>query len=99
MRFPTGSIVLVSAWHANRRALDRDLFDIAAPPGDGRLLTFGAGIHYCVGANLARAEMQEGLAFLARHVRSIAITGEPDFGTPSGIYGLESLPLALELDG
>jgi cytochrome P450 len=98
VRFPTGSIVLVSAWHANRRSLDRDSFDIAAPPGDGRLLTFGAGIHYCVGANLARAEMQEGLAFLARHLRSIAITGEPDFGTPSGIYGLESLPLALERD-
>jgi cytochrome P450 len=98
VRFPTGSIVLVSAWHANRRPPDRDSFDIAAPPGDGRLLTFGAGIHYCVGANLARAEMQEGLAFLGRHVRAIAITGEPDFGTPSGIYGLESLPLTLELD-
>jgi cytochrome P450 len=98
VRFPTGSIVLVSAWHANRRSLDRDSFDIAAPPGDGRLLTFGAGIHYCVGANLARAEIQEGLAFLGRHVRSIAIDGEPDFGTPSGIYGLESLPLVLELD-
>jgi cytochrome P450 len=95
--FPTGSIVLVSAWHANRRPLDRDSFDIAAPAGNGRLLTFGAGIHYCVGANLARAEMQEGLAFLGRHVRSIALTAEPDFGTPSGIYGLESLPLALEL--
>jgi cytochrome P450 len=98
VRFPTGSIVLVSAWHANRRSPERDSFDIAASPGDGRLLTFGAGIHYCVGANLARAEMQEGLAFLGRHVRSIEIAGEPDFGTPSGIYGLESLPLALERD-
>jgi cytochrome P450 len=57
------------------------------------VLTFGAGIHYCVGANLARAEMQEGLAFLAEHVTAIELDGEPAFGTPSGIYGLETLPI------
>src|SRR5450755_3748425 len=93
--FPPGSIVLVSAWHANRRHIERDSFDITAPPGTGRVLTFGAGIHYCIGAHLARAEMQEALIFLAEHVRSIAVAGEPTFGTPSGIYGLESLPVAL----
>jgi cytochrome P450 len=59
------------------------------------VLTFGAGIHYCVGANLARAEMQEGIAFLAQRVESIELDGEPDYGTPSGIYGLESLPVRL----
>ena len=31
-------------------------------------LTFGAGIHYCLGANLAQAEMQEALTFLADRV-------------------------------
>jgi cytochrome P450 len=59
------------------------------------VLTFGAGIHYCVGANLARAEIQEGLAALARRVQRIELAGEPEFGTPSGIYGLEALPLRL----
>jgi cytochrome P450 len=48
-----------------------------------------------VGANLARLEMQEGLAFLAERVRTIELDGEPEFGTPSGIYGLERLPLVL----
>ena len=98
VRFPAGSIVLVSAWHAHRAGgAEPDGFDLSAERSRERLLTFGAGIHYCVGANLARAEMQEALAFLAERVRTIELDGEPEFGTPSGIYGLESLPLKLAL--
>ena len=89
--------MLVSAWHANRDGVDSDSFDIAADRGRARLLTFGAGIHYCVGANLARAEMQEAVVFLGERVRSLALDGEPDFGTASGIYGLQALPVRLEL--
>jgi cytochrome P450 len=96
--FPAGSIVLVSAWHAHRGGSDEpDEFDLTAERSRERLLTFGAGIHYCLGANLARAEMQEGLAFLAERVSSIALDGEPEFGTPSGIYGLQALPLKFDL--
>jgi cytochrome P450 len=94
--FAPGTVILVSAWHANREGVEPDTFDITAERGGGRLLTFGAGIHYCVGANLARAEMQEALAFLAERVRAVALDGEPQHGTPSGIYGLETLPLRLE---
>jgi cytochrome P450 len=94
--FPAGSIVLVSAWHAHRDAARPDTFDLTADRGRDRLITFGAGIHYCAGANLARAEMQEALAFLAERVSSLALDGEPEFGTPSGIYGLERLPLKLQ---
>jgi cytochrome P450 len=95
--FPPGTIVLVSAWHANRDGIDGggDAFEITADRGRARVLTFGAGIHYCVGANLARAEMQEALAFLAERVEAIELDGEPEFGTPSGIYGLERLPVRL----
>jgi cytochrome P450 len=95
--FPAGSIVLVSAWHANRDGPRGEEFDITAERAGARTLTFGAGIHYCVGANLARAEMQEGLAFLAERVSSLELDGDAGFGTPSGIYGLESLPMRLEL--
>jgi cytochrome P450 len=98
VNFPAGSIVFVSAWHANRDAVAEDSFDILADRPRARVLTFGAGIHNCVGANLARAEMQEGLAFLAERLRTVRLAGDPEFGTPSGIYGLESLPLELELD-
>ena len=95
--FPPNSIVLVSAWHANRDGIVPDAFDIVAERPRARVLTFGAGIHYCVGANLARAEMEEAVAFLGERVRSVSLTGEPVFGSASGIYGLDSLPVRLEL--
>ena len=98
--FPPGTIVLVSAWHANRDGVGgagTDTFDIVADRPRTRALTFGAGIHYCVGANLARAEMQEAVAFLAEHVTRVSLDGDPEFGTPSGIYGIEKLPVRLEL--
>jgi cytochrome P450 len=91
--FPAGTIVLISAWHANRDGVERDAFDITADRSGLRTLTFGAGIHYCVGANLARAEMQEGLGAIADYASHVTLDGDPEYGTPSGIYGLESLPL------
>jgi cytochrome P450 len=57
------------------------------------MLTFGAGVHYCVGANLARAELTEGLAFLARRVERIELAGEPVLQSVSGIYGVDALPV------
>jgi len=95
--FPPGTIVLVSAWHANRDGIEPDDFDIVADRPRARALTFGAGIHYCVGANLARTEMQEAVAFLAERFRTVSLDGVPEFGTPSGIYGLEKLPVRLGL--
>jgi steroid delta-isomerase-like uncharacterized protein len=93
--FPAGTIVLVSAWQAHRDGVEPDEFDITADRDRARVLTFGAGIHYCVGANLTRAEIQEGLAFLAERVEAAELAGEPESGTPSGIYGLDTLPLRL----
>jgi hypothetical protein len=95
--FPPNTLLLVSAWHANRDGIADAGFDILADRGRARVLTFGAGIHFCVGQNLARTEMQEAVAFLAERVKSVSLAGEPEFGTPAGIYQLERLPLQLEL--
>ena len=103
--FPRDTVVMVCAFTGNRDVDDvvaGARFDItAAEPTAGgkpaRALTFGAGIHYCLGANLARAELQEGLEFLARRVRDLELDGEPVFEGVSGIYGLSSLPLRLSL--
>jgi hypothetical protein len=72
---------------------DPDRLDIGRTPNPH--LGFGAGIHYCVGANIARAELQEALAFLARRVERVELDGEPAYGTILGIYGLDALPLRL----
>jgi cytochrome P450 len=92
--FPEGTVVLVSAFTGNRDGIEDDAFDITADREGRKPLTFGAGVHYCLGANLARAEMQEALAFLAPRMKNLRLDGEPEFGSIDGIYGLESLPIA-----
>jgi cytochrome P450 len=102
--FPEGTIVMVCAFTANRDLAadasgDRgaDVFDITADREHARPLTFGAGVHYCLGANLACVELQEGLAFLAQHLHELRLDGEPIFEGVSGIYGLAELPIAFSL--
>jgi cytochrome P450 len=93
--FPEGTVVMVCAFTGNRDGLegDADSFDITADRGDAKPLTFGAGIHYCLGANLARAELQEALAFLPARMPGLELDGEPELGSVHGIYGLDSLPI------
>jgi cytochrome P450 len=90
--FPEGTVVLVCAFTGNRDGIE-DGFDITADRGSAKPLTFGAGIHYCLGANLARAELQEALAFLAPRMPGLELDGEPVYGSIDGIYGLDSLPI------
>jgi cytochrome P450 len=90
--FPEGSVVAVCAFAANRDG-GADAFDIRVPRETKRMLTFGAGIHYCVGANLARAELAEALAFVARRAERIELAGEPALQSVSGIYGVDELPV------
>ena len=90
--FPPGTIVAVCAERANRQGEDGENFDITAPR-ESRLLTFGAGIHYCLGANLARAELEEALAFLAPRTPGLALDGPPQLGGVEGIYGVDKLPI------
>ncbi len=90
--FPAGTIVAVCSERANRETRGGETFDITAAR-DPRLFTFGAGPHFCLGANLARAELEEALAFLAPRMPGLALDGEPCLGGVEGIYGIEALPL------
>ncbi len=91
--FPRDTIVMVSAVTANR---DPNLvdFDISADRTGAKPLTFGAGTHFCLGANLARAELQEALSFLAPRMRDLRADGDAQFESIHGIYGMASLPVA-----
>jgi cytochrome P450 len=55
--------------------------------------TFGGGPHYCLGASLARAEMQEALPILAAAMPELVLDGEPTWRPPLGIFGPETLPI------
>jgi cytochrome P450 len=90
--FPAGTIVAVCAERANRQGEDGETFDVTAPR-ETRLLTFGAGTHYCLGANLARAELEEALAFLAPRTPGLALDGPPQLGGIEGVYGVDKLPI------
>jgi cytochrome P450 len=94
--FPEGTVVMVSAFDGNRDPLEfeqPDTFDITADRGRAKPLTFGAGIHFCLGANVARAELQEALAYLPQAMPDLELGGEPVFDSINGIYGLERLPI------
>ncbi|HEY1623455.1 MAG TPA: cytochrome P450 [Streptosporangiaceae bacterium] len=88
--FPAGTILAICAERANREVAGGERFDITVPR-EGRLLTFGAGAHHCLGANLARAELEEALAFLAPRMASLRLTGQPRLGGVEGIYGIDKL--------
>jgi cytochrome P450 len=94
--FPKDTIVVAAAVTANRdpEAYDQpEAFDISADRDRSKPLTFGAGPHFCLGANLARAELQEAFAFLAPRMPNLELTGPPVYDTPFGVYGMDSLPV------
>lgn len=68
--FPGGSYIFINSFAANRDPAiydDPDRFDITRE-GAPAVLTFGGGVHYCLGANLARLELAEGLKVLAQRL-------------------------------
>ena len=74
---------------------EADRFDITKESSNTPHLTFGSGIHYCLGAWLARAELQEALPVLAARWPDMRLDGEITWKPPQfGIWGPAALPLA-----
>ncbi len=99
MTIPEGEFVLVSLLGANRdaeRYPEPDTLDITrAATGH---LAFGHGIHYCVGAPLARLEAEIALGGLLARFPDLALDAKPDelaYRPSSLVHGLETLPVRL----
>jgi len=95
--FPAGTLVATSLGAANRDPQvweDPGRFDIGREPGRAGQLTFGLGTHYCLGAALARAELQEALPILARRLPDAELDGPIEWKPAQvGIWGPARLPL------
>jgi cytochrome P450 len=94
-QFKQGQVVITFLGAANH---DPDVFEEPArldlTRRDNRHMAFGHGIHYCVGAPLARAEAQTALAaLLARYPDPEPAFESPDWGPSFILRGLRSLPL------
>ncbi len=95
--FPQGTIVVTHLAASNRDPAEfsgPDVFDLATERSTEQL-TFGSGIHRCLGAALARAELEEALLVLARRLTTVWLDGPVEWKPPAfGIWGPASLPLA-----
>ena len=93
---PSGSMVIAAIGAANRDPShfpDPDRLDIAR--ADNRHVSFGFGIHFCLGAPLARVEGQIALGTLLRRMPDLALqTGATlDWRESSALRGLKRLPV------
>jgi cytochrome P450 len=96
---PAGEFVLVALTSANRDAgqyPDPDHLDLRR---EGSNLAFGYGIHYCLGAPLARLEGEIAFNALLARFPHLALAREPEeLGWRSGtlVRGLTALPLRID---
>ena len=66
-------------------------FDIARDPN--RHVSFGYGVHFCLGAALARMEMNSLFTELVPRLESIELAGEPELAATTFVGGLKHLPI------
>lgn len=94
-----GDVVLTSYPSANRDEdvfVDPDRFDITRPDAS-KLLSFGLGMHYCLGAQVARREVRTLLEKVLATVDTIELAGEPQWSGAHFVSGVKHLPVRYTL--
>lgn len=99
---PAGSRVVLLLGSANRDEgvfTDPADYDVHRSKEElGQILSFGAGKHYCLGANLARLEVRVVLAELVRRVRSFEVDASRAVRVHStNVRGFAKLPIRVEV--
>ena len=96
IEFPANTFIfpsLVGANHDDEKFAAPTDFDITRRSGSPHL-TFGSGIHYCLGAFLARAELQEAFKAIAKRMGDLRLDGDVEWKPLSnGIWGPAVLPI------
>ena len=93
-QIPAGDWVLIHYLSANRdeEVFDRaDEFDVTRTDA-GHAAFGGGGVHFCLGAQLARLELRVMLEELYANVPGLAVTGPPDRLRSSFFHGIKRLP-------
>lgn len=97
-KIPSESMIIIAIGSANRdpsHFADPDRLDIAR--ADNRHVAFGFGIHFCLGAPLARVEGQIALGTLLRRMPTLTLqTPTTVWRESSALRGLKSLPVTIE---
>ena len=98
VKIKKGDAVLLSYVSANR---DEDVFenpnkfDVGRDPN--KHLSFGYGVHFCLGASLARMEINSFLSELIPRLDSIELAGDPELISTLFVGGLKRLPIRYSL--
>ena len=93
-----GESVLLSYVSANRdeEVFDDPMrFDVGRDPN--KHLSFGYGVHFCLGAALARMEMNSFFSELVPRINTIELAGEPELSATTFVGGIKHLPIRYSL--
>ena len=94
----TGESVYVAYVSGNRDEEvfdDPFRFDVSRDPN--KHVAFGYGVHFCLGAALARMEMNSLYSELIPRLESIELAGEPELAATTFVGGLKHLPIRYSL--
>ena len=85
--------IMLGAANRDPRRFERpDTFDPFRP--DGGNVSFGAGIHFCIGAPLARLELTTSLGLLFDRLPGLRLTGSPAYRDIYHFHGLDAVDVA-----
>lgn len=98
IRIPAGTVVVANTASANRDETvycQPDRLDISRPEPKP-MLTLGGGVHYCLGAHLARVELTEALRVITRRMANVRRTGPAPWRPPTELSGPTTLPIEFD---